>query len=77
MLQELINQSPKIDLDEFLGTFKGKVFNGKKGFNKARQYLKNGKNECVVIFHNWWVLLKNGADWMGCFKLSKYMNDWD
>lgn len=61
ILQELIDRSPKIDLDEFLGSFKGMVFNGKKGFREARKYLTEKKGECVVIFHSWWVILKSGA----------------
>ena len=77
ILQQLVTQSPEIDLEEFLKTFKGAVFNGKKGFREARKYLKDEKGECVVIFHNWWVILKNGANWMNCLKLQSYMNDWN
>lgn len=76
LLQELKTRSPKVNLEEFLKTFKGAVFCGKKGFEEARKYLRDEKGECVIIFHNWWVILKNGADWMNCLKLETYMNDW-
>lgn len=76
ILQTLVSQSPKIDLDEFLVNFEGKVFNGKKGFKAALKHIKAGQGECVVIFHNWWVILKNEADWINCLKLQEFMNDW-
>ena len=69
ILQELIIRSPKVELEEFLKTFKGTIFYGEKGFREARKHLKDEKGECVIIFHSWWVILKNGADWMNCLKI--------
>lgn len=76
IFQHLLKQGPKKDLGDFLKTFKGAVFNGKKGFGAARKYLWERKGDCVVIFHDWFVILKTGADWMNCLKLRAYMNDW-
>ncbi|MFA5163799.1 MAG: hypothetical protein WC441_04780 [Patescibacteria group bacterium] len=68
--------SPKIDLDEFLATFTGFYFQGRKGFLKSQEYLREKRGDCIVTFHSWWVVLKNGADWMNCLKFSRHMNDW-
>lgn len=76
ILSQLIKISPLKDLDEFLQVSTNPVFNGRKGFNKARKHLQEQKGECIVIFHNWWTILRNGADWMKCLKLFNYMNDW-
>jgi hypothetical protein len=72
----IIERSEKKDLDEFLKTFKGKIFNGPKGFKESRKYIQMGV-ECVVVFHSWWTVLRNGADWMNYLKLKNYMNDWN
>ncbi len=75
IFNQLAEKSEKIDLDAYLETFKGLVFQGRKGFRLAEKYIRQG-TLCLCIFHNWWVVLRNGADWMNCLKLTGQMNDW-